>query len=140
MVLPQVSCVLVGGLPNTAEQLKAERDQWAALDVAAVAEPELQWLILMSKPQLFNAGWDEDVDDTPLAIKTAWVALLGEMHEVHDSGPAAESKGEEQGGDAGLAEVQQLQAELLKSQEERDAAVRQLRKRRRREDGARGRL
>ena len=30
--------------------------------MAAVAAAELQWLIRVSKPQLFNAGWDEDVE------------------------------------------------------------------------------
>ena len=35
--LPEVSCILMGGHPNTVEQLKAERDVWAAFDVAAVS-------------------------------------------------------------------------------------------------------
>ena len=114
---------------------------WAALDLAAVSAGEAKWLRLVSRPQLFNAGWDADVDDTPLAIKAAWVALLKEMHEVRDcEGPAAESKQGEQGDGAAMTEVQRLQAALLKSQEERDAAVTRLREHPRDRSGARGRL
>ena len=82
--LPAVSCILMGGQLLSVEQLALEGDAWAALDIAAVSAAEGAWLRRIAKPQLFNAGWDKDVDDAPMAIKAAWVALLKEVHAVHE--------------------------------------------------------